>query len=97
MSMKRSRAKSFSRGRRDDESPLSLSNKPAAPEKSWEEQVAGQADEAFAAYDMTAKYVSGAFINHAAFGKGVVLTADAQRIEVLFADGKRKLGHGIQP
>jgi hypothetical protein len=96
MSMKRSRAKAFSRGRREDDSPLSLSNKPAAPERTWEEQIAGQPDEAFAAYDMAARYAKGALVNHATFGKGIVVHADAQRIEVLFADGRKKLGHGIQ-
>jgi hypothetical protein len=96
MSMKRTRAKSFGTSRRHDDAPISF-NKAAReePEKSWEEHTEGKPDEAFAAYSMKARYERGALIAHPKFGKGVIVHAEEQRVDVLFADGKRKLGHGL--
>ncbi len=96
MSMKRSRARAPSRGRRDDDTPINLGGKPAAAEKSWQELVGDQPDDAFVTYDMKATFAKGALLNHATFGKGVVVHSDSQRIEVLFAEGKKKLGHGLR-
>ena len=95
--MKRTRAKSFgSSSRRYDDAPISF-NKSAErePEKSWDEHVEGKADDAFAANSMKTRYERGALLAHTKFGKGVVLHTEDQRIEVLFADGKRTLGHAL--
>jgi hypothetical protein len=95
MSIKRTKQRSFRR-RDDDVSFTSLNNKDSdEPERSWEEQVAGQPDEAFTPYSMQSALTKGALINHPKFGKGVVVGVEPQRADVLFADGKRKLGHRL--
>lgn len=95
MSIKRTKQRSFRR--RDDEvSFTSFSNKGGdEPEKTWEEQVTGHPDDAFAPYSMQATLARGALVNHPKFGKGVVVAVEAQRVDILFADGKRKLGHHL--
>ncbi len=70
--------------------------KPSEPEKSWEQHMEGQADEAFAPYALTSKYTKGQLVTHVKFGKGVGVDADASRVEILFQEGKKKLGHGQQ-
>jgi len=94
MSIKRTRQKSYS-PKRQDEKTVSLGSKAAEPEKSWEAYVAGQADDAFVPYSMKSRYERGALVAHPKFGKGVVTHVDDSRIDVLFADGKKKLGHGL--
>ena len=44
---------------------------------------------------MSSKYAKGDLIQHPKFGKGLVLVVEATRIEVLFQDGKKKLGHAV--
>jgi hypothetical protein len=68
--------------------------KPVEPEKTWAEQTEGKADDAFAPYAMTSRFSKGQLISHTKFGKGVVVDVEAMRIEILFEDGKKKLGHG---
>lgn len=89
------RTKQVARSRRDDDSNLpSFLRKP--PEKAWKwpEDVAGQPDDAFRAYDLHTRYDKGVFLLHPKFGKGVVTRVEGPRIEVLFQDGQKKLGHG---
>ncbi|MBI5510251.1 MAG: hypothetical protein HY903_15955 [Deltaproteobacteria bacterium] len=94
MSIKRTKQRTFSPRQRDDEISLNP-HKPAEPDKSWEQHVAGQADDAFAPFSLKTRYAKGALLDHATFGKGVVLGAGPTVIEVLFKDGKKKLGHGM--
>ncbi|MBX3228375.1 MAG: hypothetical protein KIT84_06965 [Labilithrix sp.] len=68
--------------------------KPTQPEKSWEEQVEGKEDESFVPYRLADKYTKGQLLLHTKFGKGVVVDADTSRVEILFQEGKKKLGHG---
>ena len=42
---------------------------------------------------MTARFTKGQLLAHPKFGKGVVVAVEGQRIEVLFEDGPKKLGH----
>ena len=95
MSIKRTKQRSFRR--REDDVSFTSFNKNAddGPEKSWEEQVANQPEEAFLPYSMQTTLTKGAFISHPKFGKGVVVGVELQRADVLFADGKRKLGHHL--
>jgi hypothetical protein len=67
--------------------------KPVEKEKTWDEWVAGQPDEAFAPYSLKAHFARGALIQHPKFGKGAVAAVEGQLIIVLFADGRKKLGH----
>ncbi len=91
--MKRSKQRSAG-GAREKDSDGSFWAKPTAPEKSWEEHMENQPDEAFATYSLSERYVKGQLVSHSKFGKGVVLEVDGARVEILFQDGKRKLGHG---
>ncbi len=93
MSMKRTRAKSFGSSRRHDEGPVSFSKSAAQPEKTWEEHVTGQPDEAFAPYSMKTHYAKGALLLHPKFGKGVVIGFEGAVAVVLFPEGPKKLGH----
>jgi hypothetical protein len=93
MSMKRSRAKSTGTGRAAGEDESSYFAKPKEPEKSWAEHLEGKGDESFVIYAMTARFTKGQLLAHPKFGKGVVVAVEGQRIEVLFEDGPKKLGH----
>jgi len=42
---------------------------------------------------MSTRFSKGDLITHPKFGKGLVLGVEGTRIEVLFQDGKKKLGH----
>lgn len=96
MSIKRSKRSSGASGRRDEGSSFGFS-KPAAPEpeKTWDEHMAGKPDEAFVPYAMKSRFAKGALLLHPKFGKGVVTAIEGAHLEVLFADGKKKLGHAL--
>ncbi len=92
MSMKRAKVRTT--GTRNSGAEASdFFARPAVPEKTWEAQMEGAPEDAFAPYSLSARYAKGALVLHSKFGKGVIVEADAQRVEVLFSDGKRKLGH----
>lgn len=91
MSMKRTKAKSTGKEKAGE---TDFWAKPVAKEKTWEEATVEQADDAFSAYSMGARFALGQLITHPKFGKGVVTDVDALRVEILFEDGKKKLGHG---
>jgi hypothetical protein len=93
MSMKRNKQKG-SASEQKDEADASFWAKPAAPELTWDEHMEGKADDAFAPYSMAERFAKGQLVVHSKFGKGVVVDAEASRIEILFQDGKKKLGHG---
>ena len=92
MSMKRTKQRTG--GGRDKDADKDFWAKPAAPEKTWEEHVDGKPDETFAAYQLSERYMKGQLVLHPKFGKGIVVDADASRVEILFQEGKKKLGHG---
>jgi hypothetical protein len=92
MSMKRTKQRGT--GGRDKDTDTDFWAKPAEPEKSWEEQVDGKGDDAFVPYALSTRYAKGQLIVHTKFGRGVVVDADTVRVEILFQEGKKKLGHG---
>ena len=92
MSIKRTKQRSFSHGRDAEEGSFGRP-KPVEPEKSWTEHVEGKADDSFVPYAMTSKYAKGVLLLHSKFGKGAIVAVEGPRIEVLFEDGARKLGH----
>ena len=92
MSMKRSKQRSS--GGRDKDQGTDFWAKPTEPEKTWEEQVDGKTDEQFVAYALSTRFSKGQLVTHPKFGKGVVVDSDASRVEILFQEGKKKLGHG---
>jgi hypothetical protein len=96
MSIKRTKQTSYGSRNKDydSDSPFAAA-KPAEPTKTWAEHMEGKADDAFVPYAFTSKFEKGALIAHSKFGKGVVVGVDGPRIEVLFQDGAKKLGHTV--
>lgn len=94
MSMKRTKARGSSR---DKDVETDFWAKPAAPELTWEQATEGKPDDAFAAYAMADRYAKGQLVQHVKFGKGVVVDVETSRVEILFQEGKKKLGHGQPP
>jgi hypothetical protein len=94
MSMKRSKQRNSgsSRSSGEDDSPIWA--KPAEPEPTWAE-VESKPEGSFVAFAMSSRYVKGDLISHPKFGKGLVIGVEPTRIEVLFQDGKKKLGHAV--
>ena len=95
MSMKRSKQRSSGPSRysgQDDDSPPWA--KPEAPEPAWAE-VESKPDASFVPFALATRYAKGDLILHPKFGKGLVLGVEGTRIEVLFQDGKKKLGHAV--
>ena len=92
MSMKRTKQRTGAAGRNSD--PVDVWAKPQAPEREWAE-VEAQPDDAFVDFVLASRYAKGDFIRHSKFGKGLVLGVEGARIEVLFHDGKKKLGHTV--
>jgi hypothetical protein len=91
MSMKRTKARS---GSRANEQTTDFWAKPVVPEKTWDEQVDGRAEDAFSPYALAGRFTKGQLVAHPKFGRGVVVDADALRIEILFQEGKKMLAHG---
>lgn len=95
MSIKRSKQRGS--GRRDFAEEHYGFGKAPEPEKTWEEYMADQPDEAFVPYSLASRFEKGTLINHAKFGRGVVINVEPNRVEVLFSDGRKTLGHGAPP
>lgn len=91
MSMKRSKQKSSGK---EKDAETDFWAKPATPEKTWEEQVEAKPDDAFTPYAMGERFTKAQLVLHAKFGKGIVIDVEGARIEILFQEGKKKLGHG---
>ncbi|HKQ71211.1 MAG TPA: hypothetical protein VJT73_17825 [Polyangiaceae bacterium] len=56
--------------------------------------VGDQPDNAFSAYATGSTYQQNSLVNHAKFGKGIVLEVDGNKVQILFEEGVRKLLHG---
>lgn len=95
MSMKRTKQRG-SGGGREKELDASFWGKPKEAEKSWEEHMEGKPDDAFVPYALSERYAKGQLVLHSKFGKGVVVDAESTRVEILFQEGRKKLGHGQQ-
>jgi hypothetical protein len=91
MSMKRTKQKSVGK---EKDAETDFWAKPATPEKSWEEAVENQPDGDFVPYVMSERFAKGQLILHSKFGKGIVMDVETARVEILFQEGKKKLGHG---
>ncbi|MCC6808887.1 MAG: hypothetical protein IT381_15780 [Deltaproteobacteria bacterium] len=95
MSMKRSKAtsKRAPSNRELARSPLFATGKKDEPKFNWKDSVGNAPENAFVPYALSTKYDRGALISHAKFGRGVVTAVDEKRIEVMFEEGAKKLGH----
>ena len=67
----------------------------AGPIRNRRMLVEGKPDESFVPFVLSSRYAKGDLIRHPKFGKGMVIAAEPTRIEVLFQDGKKKLGHAV--
>ncbi|WP_394826999.1 hypothetical protein [Pendulispora albinea] len=94
MSMKRSKPRSSGKSQDSQSEDGDYFAKPKAPEKSWEELTGNKPDDAFTPYALTSRFDKGQLVTHPKFGKGVVTFVEANRVEILFQDGTKKLGHG---
>ena len=57
----------------------------------WQEAMADKSDAAFVSYEQKDHFYPGTLLNHPKFGKGIVLSAEDHKMEVLFADSKKLL------
>ena len=89
MSMKRTKA--VSRRGKDSDGPVF--NKKGEAKFDWDEHVANAPDAHFLAYSLSSKFERSQLIDHTKFGRGIVTAVDGSRIEVLFKEGPKKLGH----
>jgi hypothetical protein len=55
--------------------------------------MADKTDSDFTPYAMTSRFAKGTLLSHSKFGRGVVVGVEGPRVEVLFEDGAKKLGH----
>ncbi len=94
MSMKRTKQRGTGTGRSSQDEEDAAWSKPAEPEPKWSE-VDSKPDASFVPFAMSTRYSKGDLILHSKFGKGLVLGVEPGRIEVLFHDGKKKLGHAV--
>jgi|HubBroStandDraft_1064217.scaffolds.fasta_scaffold1587311_2 hypothetical protein len=94
MSIKRTKQRTYGSSRESGPESSPFGSKPVDPVKTWQEQLEGKPDESFVAYAFAARFEKGALLAHPKFGKGVVVGVEPQRIEVLFEEGLKKLGHG---
>ena len=92
MSIKRSKPRSFS-SREQEEATTGFGVKKVDPPKVWADETGGKPDSAFTPYAFTTKFAKGTLVLHPKFGKGVVVDVEGARVEVLFEDGTKKLGH----
>lgn len=91
MSMKRTKQRT---GGREKDIETDFWKKPAEPEKTWVEHVEPQPEDAFVPYVLTERFGKGQLVLHTKFGKGIVTDVEPSRVEILFQEGKKKLGHG---
>lgn len=90
MSMKR--MKQVTRGRdKDSESEIPWAKK--KKEFSYGEHVEGKDNAEFIPYSLDKKFEPGMLVLHSAFGKGVVSDVAGNKMDVLFKEGAKKLGH----
>ncbi|MBI5514718.1 MAG: hypothetical protein HY909_13160 [Deltaproteobacteria bacterium] len=68
-------------------------NPPTSNVPEWEKVVNEKPEESFIPYTLARGFVRNDLLLHKTFGKGVVLATDGARIEVLFAEGVKKLAH----
>jgi hypothetical protein len=93
MSMKRAKKATNSKSSQGEAS-LGF-NPPTTGIPNLEEALAGKSDEDFVAYAPSHTFKRGDLVAHTKFGRGVIVSTDGSRAEMLFADGLKKLAHGV--
>jgi hypothetical protein len=60
-------------------------------EPSWEEAMADTSEAEFVKYSVGGHFTEGTLLTHPKFGKGLVLSVEEKKMEVLFAESKKRL------
>jgi hypothetical protein len=94
MSIKRTNPKTDRRTAGSESSRPSTTPKTRKKEMTWQEAMADKSESAFVNYAMQGHFAMGTLLNHPRFGKGIVLSVEGQKMEVLFADSKKFLVMG---
>ena len=97
MSIKRTKPKVDRRDSGDESAGGSVSSNSRKKETTWQEAVADKPESAFTSYTASGRFTPGTLLNHRTFGKGIVLSVDGQKMEVLFAESKKNLAMGMAP
>ena len=91
MSMKRSRRVSNTAKGSQSEGSFGFSSQ--SPPPTWNDLIEGKPESEFKPYAMSATFARNDLIQHPKFGKGVVTLVEGSKVEILFQDGAKKLGH----
>ena len=97
MSIKRTKPRADRRGSSGESARGSISSTARKKEPTWKEAVADKLDTDFTSYTVSGHFTPGTLLNHPTFGKGLVLSVYGQKMEVLFAEGKKILVMGMTP
>jgi len=95
MSIKRTKPRVDRRGTENDPAGGSVGSRSREKETTWQEAVAGKPEAAFTNYASSGRFTPGTLLNHPTFGKGIVLSIDDHKMEVLFAESKKILAMGV--
>jgi len=90
MSMKRTKQRTTGSDKSPD-ADIPPWGKAPDPEPTWAD-VEAKPEGSFVPFVLSTRYGKGSLFVHPKFGKGLVLGVEGTRIEVLFHDGKKKLG-----
>ncbi len=92
MSMKRTKKANHGSSKDSDgENVFGFGKQTVAP--TWVELTKDQPESAFKPYTMNTTFAKSDLVVHSKFGKGVVTLVEANRVEIMFEDAVRKLGH----
>lgn len=91
MSIKRTNPKTDRRASVSDSTEGSVSPTARKKEATWHEAMANKSEAEFVNYTIRGRFTPGTLLRHTTFGKGIVLSVDGQKMEVLFADSKKLL------
>jgi hypothetical protein len=93
MSMKRVRKTGAAGSRGNSEGGLTPFGQALPPVPTWQEAVGDKPDAPSRAWSMSTSFARDEIIEHPKFGKGVVVMVQGAKIQVLFQEGTKMLGH----
>jgi hypothetical protein len=94
MSIKRTNPKADRRVSTGSSAGDSVSPRARKKEITWQEAMADKSESAFVNYAVKDTFAPGTLLSHPRFGKGIVLSVEGQKMEVLFAESKKNLAMG---
>ncbi|MFO0557743.1 MAG: hypothetical protein U0269_06960 [Polyangiales bacterium] len=91
--MKRVRKTGAAGGRGNSEGGLTPFGQALPSVPTWQEAVGDKPDAPSRAWSMSTTFARDEIIEHPKFGKGVVVMVQGAKIQVLFQEGTKMLGH----